>query len=195
MTTKQVKYREEARRKILEGMTAVADAVKVTLGPKGRNVVIQQSFGAPRLTKDGVTVAKSIELKDPVLNAGAQLIKSVANKTVEGAGDGTTTATILAHAIFVEGCKAIAGGLNPMDVKRGIDIAVSSVIQELRKRSKKISTYEEIAQVATISANGDKEIGDQIARAMDKVGKQGVITVEEARSIESEVHVVEGNAV
>ena len=189
---KLIKHGVKAREKILQGIDILADTVKVTLGPKGRNVAIEQSFGAPRLTKDGVTVAKAIELEDKEQNLGAQLVKSVASKTADVAGDGTTTATVLTQAIAREGNKAVAAGFNPMDLKRGIDIAISAVIAEIQKSSKKISSQEEIAQVGTISSNGDKEIGEQIAAAMKKVGKEGVITVEEAKSFGFEVEVVEG---
>ena len=192
MAAKDVKFGVDARTKMLRGVDILADAVKVTLGPKGRNVVIEKSFGAPRITKDGVTVAKEIELADKFENMGAQMVREVASKTNDQAGDGTTTATVLAQAIVREGVKAVAGGLNPMDLKRGIDLAVETVINDVKSRSKKISTNAEIAQVGTISANGEKEIGDYIARAMEKVGKEGVITVEEAKSLETELDVVEG---
>jgi chaperonin GroEL len=170
----------------------IADAVKVTLGPKGRNVVIDKSFGAPRITKDGVTVAKEIELADKFENMGAQMVREVASKTNDMAGDGTTTATVLAQAIVREGVKAVAAGMNPMDVKRGIDTAVAAVVADVQKRSKKVSTSEEIAQVGTISANGERDIGAMIAKAMQKVGNEGVITVEEAKTAETELEVVEG---
>ncbi|PCJ25128.1 MAG: chaperonin GroEL [Rickettsiales bacterium] len=189
---KQIKYGTKAREEMIKGINILADTVKVTLGPKGRNVAIEQSFGAPRLTKDGVTVAKAIELKDPNQNLGAQLVKSVANKTADTAGDGTTTSTILTQAIVKEGNKAVAAGSNPMDLKRGIDLAVAHVLETVKKASKAISTQEEIAQVGTISANGDKQIGEKIALAMEKVGKEGVITVEEAKNFGFEVDVVEG---
>lgn len=189
---KVIKSGFDARAKILKGVDILANSVKVTLGPKGRNVAIEQSFGVPRVTKDGVTVAKSIELKDKEENLGAQLVKSVASKTADVAGDGTTTATVLTQAIAKEGNKAVVAGLNPMDIKRGIDIAVEAVLDHVKSVSKKISGQAEIAQVATISANGDKEIGDKIAEAMEKVGKEGVITVEEAKSFNFEVEVVEG---
>ena len=189
---KQVEFGGKAREKILQGVDILADAVKVTLGPKGRNVVIDKSFGAPRITKDGVTVAKEIELSDKFQNMGAQMVKEVASKTNETAGDGTTTATVLAQAIVREGAKAVAAGMNPMDVKRGIDQAVESVTAEIKKMSKKVKDQAEIAQVGTISANGDKEIGDKIAQAMKDVGTEGVITVEEAKGLEFEVDVVEG---
>jgi len=189
---KQIKYGTKAREEMIKGVDILADTVKITLGPKGRNVAIEQSFGAPRLTKDGVTVAKAIELKDPMQNLGAQLVKSVANKTADVAGDGTTTATLLTQAIVKDGNKAVAAGFNPMDLKRGIDLAVSCLLEEVKKASKSISSQEEIAQVGTISANGDKEIGEQIAAAMKKVGKEGVITVEEAKNFGFEVEVVDG---
>jgi chaperonin GroEL len=177
---------------MLRGVNVLADAVKVTLGPKGRNVVLDKSFGAPRITKDGVTVAKEIELADKFENMGAQMIREVASKTNDVAGDGTTTATILAQAIVREGVKAVAAGMNPMDLRRGVDLAVAAVVADIQKRSKKVSSNEEIAQVGTISANGDKEIGDFLARAMEKVGNEGVITVEEAKSLDTELDVVEG---
>ncbi len=192
MTGKLIGYGSDARRKILEGVDALADAVKVTLGPKGRTVAIEQSFGVPKLTKDGVTVAKAIELKDKAQNLGAQLVKSVASKTADVAGDGTTTATVLTQSIAKEGNKAVAAGFNPMDIQRGIKVAVDLVVEEIHKSSKRISTQEEIAQVGTISSNGDKEIGEKIAMAMKKVGKEGVITVEEAKNFSFEVDVVEG---
>jgi chaperonin GroEL len=192
MTAKQIKHGTKAREEIIKGVDILANTVKVTLGPKGRNVAIEQSYGPPRVTKDGVTVAKSIELSNKQQNLGAQLVKSVASKTADTAGDGTTTATILTQSIVKEGNKAVAAGFNPMDLKRGIDMAVESVISEIKKASKPISSQEEIAQVGTISANGDKEIGSQIALAMKKVGKEGVITVEEAKSFGFEVDVVEG---
>ena len=189
---KQIKYGTKAREEMIKGVDILANTVKVTLGPKGRNVAIEQSFGAPRVTKDGVTVAKAVELKDANQNLGAQLVKSVASKTADVAGDGTTTATILTQAIVKEGNKSVAAGYNPMDLKRGIDIAVENVLKAVKKASKPISTQEEIAQVGTISANGDKQIGEQIALAMEKVGKEGVITVEEAKNFGFEVDVVEG---
>ncbi len=192
MASKDVKFSADARDRMLRGVDILANAVKVTLGPKGRNVVIEKSFGAPRITKDGVTVAKEIELKDKFENMGAQMVKEVANKTNDLAGDGTTTATVLAQAIVREGCKSVAAGMNPMDLKRGIDKAVETVTAELVKMSKKVKTNQEIAQVGTISANGEKEIGDIIAKAMDKVGKEGVITVEEAKGLDTELDVVEG---
>ncbi|MBN8531833.1 MAG: chaperonin GroEL [Alphaproteobacteria bacterium] len=192
MAAKDVRFGAEAREQVLRGVDILADAVKVTLGPKGRNVVLDKSFGAPRITKDGVTVAKEITLSNKFQNMGAQMIKEVASKTNDLAGDGTTTATVLAQAIVREGSKAVAAGLNPMDLKRGIDAAVEAVVAEVKKKSKKIASQEEIAQVGTISANGDKEIGKKIAEAMQKVGKEGVITVEEAKGLEFEVDVVEG---
>ncbi|HAU28587.1 MAG TPA: chaperonin GroEL [Rhodospirillaceae bacterium] len=192
MAAKDVKFGPDARQRMLKGVEILADAVRVTLGPKGRNVVIEKSFGAPRITKDGVTVAKEIELSDRFENMGAQMVKEVANKTNDTAGDGTTTATVLAHMIVSEGVKAVAAGMNPMDLKRGIDLAVSAVIEDVKKRARKVSTNEEVAQVGTISANGDKDIGAMIAKAMEKVGNEGVITVEEAKSIETELEVVEG---
>lgn len=192
MAGKQIKFDTEARKKMLEGIDILANTVKVTLGPKGRNVVIEQSFGAPKVTKDGVTVAKAIELTDKMQNAGAQLVKSVASKTADAAGDGTTTATVLTQAIVREGNKLVAAGANPMDLKRGIDLAVNVVFEEIRKASKNISSKDEIAQVGTISANGDKEVGEKIAEAMEKVGKEGVITVEEAKNLGFEIDVVEG---
>src|ERR1041384_4251128 len=192
MAAKDVKFSRDARERLLRGVDIIADAVKVTLGPKGRNVVIDKSFGAPRITKDGVTVAKEIELKDKFENMGAQMVREVASKTNDLAGDGTTTATVLAQAIVREGLKSVAAGMNPMDLKRGIDKAVETVTEELKKMSKKVKTNEEIAQVGTISANGEREIGEIIARAMDKVGKEGVITVEEAKGLDTELEVVEG---
>jgi len=192
MAAKEVKFGADARNRLQRGVDILADAVKVTLGPKGRTVVIDKSFGAPRVTKDGVTVAKEIVLEDKFENMGAQLVREVASKTHDIAGDGTTTATVLAQAIVREGNKAVAAGMNPMDLRRGIDIAVGLVIKDLEKRSRKITTEAEIAQVGTISANGDKAVGDMIARAMQKVGKEGVITVEENKSIETELEVVEG---
>src|SRR5690349_4652190 len=192
MAAKDVYFASDARDKMLRGVNTLANAVKVTLGPKGRNVVIEKSFGAPRTTKDGVTVAKEIELTDKFENLGAQLIREVASKTSDKAGDGTTTATVLAQAIVVEGLKSVAAGMNPMDLKRGVDKAVTRVVEEIRNASKKVTTNQEIAQVGAISANGDHEIGDMIARAMEKVGNEGVITVEEAKSLETELDVVEG---
>jgi chaperonin GroEL len=192
MAAKDVKFSRDARERMLRGVNILADAVKVTLGPKGRNVVIDKSFGAPRITKDGVTVAKEVELEDKFENMGAQLVREVASKTNDIAGDGTTTATVLAQAIVQEGHKAVAAGMNPMDLKRGIDIAVNEVVAALAKATKKIKTSEEVAQVGTISANGEKEIGQMIAEAMQKVGNEGVITVEEAKTAETELEVVEG---
>ena len=192
MAAKDVRFSTDAREKMLRGVDILANAVKVTLGPKGRNVVIEKSFGAPRISKDGVTVAKEIELADKFENMGAQMVREVASKTNDVAGDGTTTATVLAQAIVREGVKAVAAGINPMDLKRGIDVAVNTAIDDVRKRSRKIATSDEIAQVGTISANGDREIGEMIARAMEKVGNEGVITVEEAKSFDTELDVVEG---
>jgi chaperonin GroEL len=192
MAAKEVKFGVDARDKMLRGVDILNNAVKVTLGPKGRNVVLDKSFGAPRITKDGVTVAKEIELEDKFENMGAQMVREVASKTSDIAGDGTTTATVLAAAIVKEGSKAVAAGMNPMDLKRGIDLAVETVVEELKKNSKKVTSNAEIAQVGTISANGDKEIGDYLAKAMEKVGNEGVITVEEAKSLETELDVVEG---
>ncbi|MEL7708192.1 chaperonin GroEL [Citromicrobium bathyomarinum] len=192
MAAKDVKFGREAREGILRGVDTLANAVKVTLGPKGRNVVIDKSFGAPRITKDGVTVAKEIELKDKFENMGAQMIKEVASKANDAAGDGTTTATVLAQAIVTEGMKSVAAGMNPMDLKRGIDIAVTKVVEDLKGRSKDVSGSSEIAQVGVISANGDKEVGEKIAEAMEKVGKEGVITVDESKGLEFELETVEG---
>ncbi len=192
MAAKEVRFSGDARDRMLRGIDILANAVKVTLGPKGRNVVIDKSFGAPRITKDGVTVAKEIELSDKFENMGAQMVKEVASKTSDSVGDGTTTATVLAQSIVREGAKAVAAGMNPMDLKRGVDLAVAAVVEDVQKRSKKVSTNEEIAQVGTISANGDREIGEMIAKAMQKVGNEGVITVEEAKSLETELDVVEG---
>src|SRR5438046_3710616 len=192
MAAKDVKFAGDARERMLRGVDILANAVKVTLGPKGRNVVIEKSFGAPRITKDGVTVAKEIELKDKFENMGAQMVREVASKTNDIAGDGTTTATVLAQSIVREGMKAVAAGMNPMDLKRGIDKAVGQVIEDIQKRAKKVKNSQEVAQVGTISANGEKAIGDMIAEAMQKVGNEGVITVEEAKSLESELDVVEG---
>ncbi|RYE60458.1 MAG: chaperonin GroEL [Hyphomicrobiales bacterium] len=192
MAAKEVKFSTEAREKMLRGVNILANAVKVTLGPKGRNVVIEKSFGAPRITKDGVSVAKEIELEDKFENLGAQLLRSVASKTNDVAGDGTTTATVLGQAIVVEGVKAVAAGFNPMDLKRGIDLAVAEVVASLQASSKKITSSSEVAQVGTISANGETSIGDMIAEAMQKVGNEGVITVEEAKTAETELDVVEG---
>jgi chaperonin GroEL len=192
MAAKEVKFGRSAREKMLRGVDILADAVQVTLGPKGRNVVIDKSFGAPRITKDGVSVAKEIELEDKFENMGAQMVREVASKTNDIAGDGTTTATVLARAIVREGAKAVAAGMNPMDLKRGIDLAVLEVVKDLQAKAKKISTSAEVAQVGTISANGDKQVGDDIAEAMQKVGNEGVITVEEAKTAETELEVVEG---
>src|SRR3954466_5216027 len=192
MAAKEIKFGRTAREKMLRGVDILADAVKVTLGPKGRNVIIDKSFGAPRITKDGVSVAKEIELEDKFENMGAQMVREVASKTNDIAGDGTTTATVLAQAIVREGNKAVAAGMNPMDLKRGIDLAVSEVVKDLQAKAKKISTSEEVAQVGTISANGDKQVGADIAEAMQKVGNEGVITVEEAKTAETELEVVEG---
>ena len=178
MAAKEVRFSGDARDRMLRGIDILANAVRVTLGPKGRNVVLDKSFGAPRITKDGVTVAKEIELADKFENMGAQMVREVASKTNDIAGDGTTTATVLAQAIVREGAKAVAAGMNPMDLKRGIDLAVAAVVEDVQKRSKKVSTNEEIAQVGTISANGESEIGEMIAKAMQKVGNEGVITVE-----------------
>ena len=192
MAAKEVKFSVEARDKMLRGVDILANAVRVTLGPKGRNVVLDKSFGAPRITKDGVTVAKEIELDDKFENMGAQMVREVASKTSDQAGDGTTTATVLAHAIVKEGAKSVAAGMNPMDLKRGVDLAVNAIVEDLKKHSKTVTSNDEIAQVATISANGDFEIGRFIAEAMKKVGNEGVITVEEAKSLETELDVVEG---
>ena len=192
MAAKDVKFSGDARDRMLRGVDILANAVKVTLGPKGRNVVLDKSFGAPRVTKDGVTVAKEIELADKFENMGAQMVKEVASKTSDQAGDGTTTATVLAQAIVREGAKAVAAGLNPMDLKRGIDLAVETVVADIKERSKTISTNEEIAQVGTIAANGARDIGEMIAQAMQRVGNEGVITVEEAKSLETELDIVEG---
>ncbi|WP_127519916.1 chaperonin GroEL [Mesorhizobium sp. Z1-4] len=192
MAAKDVKFSRDARERMLKGVNILADAVKVTLGPKGRNVVIDKSFGAPRITKDGVTVAKEIELEDKFENMGAQMVREVASKTNDIAGDGTTTATVLAQAIVQEGHKAVAAGMNPMDLKRGVDLAVQNVVAQLAKQAKKIKTSEEVAQVGTISANGEEEVGKMIAEAMQKVGNEGVITVEEAKTAETELEVVEG---
>ncbi|SCX04738.1 MULTISPECIES: chaperonin GroEL [Agrobacterium] len=192
MAAKEIKFGRTAREKMLKGVDVLADAVKVTLGPKGRNVIIDKSFGAPRITKDGVSVAKEIELEDKFENMGAQMVREVASKTNDIAGDGTTTATVLAQAIVREGNKAVAAGMNPMDLKRGIDLAVSEVVKDLQSKAKKISTSEEVAQVGTISANGDTQVGKDIAEAMQKVGNEGVITVEEAKTAETELEVVEG---
>ncbi len=192
MSAKEVKFAQDAREKMIRGVDVLANAVRVTLGPKGRNVVIEKSFGAPRITKDGVTVAKEIELTDKFENMGAQMVREVASKQNDAAGDGTTTATVLAHAIVKEGAKSVAAGANPMDVKRGVDLAVEAIVSDLKANSRKVTKSDEIAQVGTISANGDRSIGAMIAEAMDKVGKEGVITVEEAKSLETELEVVEG---
>jgi chaperonin GroEL len=192
MSAKEVKFSVDARDRMLHGIDTLTHAVRVTLGPKGRNVVLDKSFGAPRITKDGVTVAKEIELEDKFENMGAQMVREVASKTSDQAGDGTTTATVLAHAIVKEGARAVAAGMNPMDLKRGVDLAVNAVVADLQKNSKNVTSNEEIAQVGTISANGDPEIGRFIADAMKKVGNEGVITVEEAKSLETELEVVEG---
>src|ERR1700726_2304755 len=192
MAAKYVHFSADARDRMLRGVNTLANAVKVTLGPKGRNVVIEKSYGAPRTTKDGVTVAKEIELEDKFENLGAQMIKEVASKTSDKAGDGTTTATVLAQAIVVEGLKYVAAGMNPMDLKRGIDKAVTAVVEELKKISKPCTTSKEIAQVGAISANADEAIGNIIAEAMDKVGKEGVITVEDGKGLENELDLVEG---
>jgi chaperonin GroEL len=192
MAAKEVKFSSDARDRLLRGVDILANAVKVTLGPKGRNVVIDKSFGAPRITKDGVSVAKEIELADKFENMGAQMLREVASRTADRAGDGTTTATVLAQSIVREGVKAVAAGLNPMDLKRGIDLAVTAVIADLKGKAKKVSTNGEVAQVGTISANGEREIGEMIAKAMERVGNEGVITVEEAKGIDTELDVVEG---
>ena len=192
MAAKEVRFSADARERMLRGVDILANAVKVTLGPKGRNVIIEKSYGAPRTTKDGVTVAKEIELEDKFENMGAQMVREVAQKTNDMAGDGTTTATVLAHAILREGMKSVAAGMNPMDLKRGIEKAVAQVVEEIQKKSKKVKDTAEIAQVGTVAANGEKAIGDMIAKAMQKVGNEGVITVEEAKSLDSELEVVEG---
>ena len=192
MAAKEVRFGQDARERMLRGIDILAEAVKVTLGPKGRNVVLEKSFGAPRVTKDGVTVAKDIELEDRFENMGAQMVREVASKTSDTAGDGTTTATVLAQAIVKEGAKSVAAGANPMDLRRGVDLAVHAIVEELKSKAKKVTNNSEIAQVATISANGDSEVGKIIAEAMAKVGKEGVITVEEAKSLETELNVVEG---
>jgi chaperonin GroEL len=192
MAAKEVKFSVEARDKMLRGIDVLANAVRVTLGPKGRNVVLDKSFGAPRITKDGVTVAKEIELEDKFENMGAQMVREVASKTSDQAGDGTTTATVLAHAIVKEGAKSVAAGMNPMDLKRGVDLAVNAVVEDLKKHSKAVTSNAEIVQIGTISSNGDSEVGRFIAEAMQKVGNEGVITVEEAKSLETELDVVEG---
>src|SRR3974377_1178572 len=192
MAAKEIRFHTDARERMLRGVDILANAVRVTLGPKGRNVVLDKSFGAPRISKDGVTVAKEIELADKFENMGAQMVREVASKTSDLAGDGTTTATVLAHAIVKEGAKAVAAGMNPMDLKRGIDLAVEAVIKDLEANSKKVTSNDEIAQVGTISANGDAEIGRFLAQAVKKAGNEGVITVEEAKSLETELDVVEG---
>src|SRR5215831_17754543 len=192
MAAKDVKFGDDARSRLAAGVNVLANAVKVTLGPKGRNVVLDKSFGAPTVTKDGVTVAKEIELEDKFENMGAQMVKEVASKTSDVAGDGTTTATVLARAIFIEGAKMVAAGHDPMNLKRGIERAVKKIVEELKKQSKSTKGKDEIAQVGTVSANGDKTIGDMIAEAMEKVGKEGVITVEEAKGLETQLDVVEG---
>src|SRR2546425_7905944 len=192
MAAKDVRFSIDARDRMLRGVDILTNAVRVTLGPKGRNVLLDKSYGAPRMTKDGVTVAKEIELEDKFENMGAQMVREVASKSPDFAGDGTTTATVLAQAIVKEGSKAVAAGMNPMDLKRGIDLAVEAVVADLKKNSKKVTSNEEIAQVGTISANGDSEIGKFLADAMKKVGNEGVITVEEAKSLETELEVVEG---
>src|ERR671916_287611 len=192
MAAKDVRFSRDARERIMRGVDILADAVKVTLGPKGRNVVLDKSFGSPRITKDGVTVAKEIELSDKFENMGAQMVREVASKASDVAGDGTTTATLLAQAIVREGAKSVAAGMNPMDLKRGVDLAVQAVVDDIKARAKKVSASEEIAQVGTISANGDTEIGRMLSEAMQKVGNEGVITVEEAKSLETELDVVEG---
>ena len=192
MAAKEVRFGGDARTRMMRGVDMLADSVKVTLGPKGRNVVLAKSYGAPRITKDGVTVAKEIDLSDRFENMGAQLVREVATRTSDNAGDGTTTATVLAQAITREGLKSVAAGMNPMDLKRGIDLAADWVIEELKRRARKVSTSEEIAQVGTVSANGDKSIGKMIAEAMKKVGNEGVITIEEATTLDSELEVVEG---
>ncbi|NND22518.1 MAG: chaperonin GroEL, partial [Silicimonas sp.] len=192
MAAKDVKFNTDARNRMLKGVNTLADAVKVTLGPKGRNVVIEKSFGAPRITKDGVTVAKEIELEDRFENMGAQMVKEVASRTNDEAGDGTTTATVLAQAIVKEGMKSVAAGMNPMDLKRGIDMAVSKVVEAIKAAARDVKDSDEVAQIGTISANGEAEIGRQIADAMQKVGNDGVITVEENKGLETETEVVEG---
>jgi chaperonin GroEL len=192
MAAKEVRFAQDARERMLHGVDILANAVRVTLGPKGRNVVLEKSFGAPRITKDGVTVAKEIELEDKFENMGAQMVREVASKTSDTAGDGTTTATLLAQAIVKEGAKSVAAGANPMDLKRGVDLAVNAILDELKAKAKKVTSSEEIAQVGTISANGDQDIGSIIAKAMQKVGNDGVITVEEAKALETELEVVEG---
>ncbi|MDB5706776.1 MAG: groEL, partial [Sphingomonas bacterium] len=192
MAAKDVKFSRDARESIMRGVDLLANAVKITLGPKGRNVVLDKGYGAPRITKDGVSVAKEIELKDKFENMGAQMLRAVASKTHDQAGDGTTTATVLAQAIVREGMKSVAAGMNPMDLKRGIDLAVGKVVEDLKARSRPVSGTKEVAQVGIISANGDEVVGRKIAEAMEKVGKEGVITVEEAKGLEFELDVVEG---
>src|SRR6201995_4658718 len=192
MAAKDVRFGGDARQRMLRGVDILANAVKVTLGPKGRNVVLDKSFGAPRIAKDGVTVAKEIELEDKFENMGAQMVREVASKTNDRAGDGTTTATVLAAAIVKEGAKSVAAGMNPMGLKRGIDLAVAAVVKDIEKRAKKVGSSAEVAQVGTIAANGDKQIGKMIADAMQKVGNECVITVEEAKSLDTEVEIVEG---
>src|ERR1700686_5089773 len=192
MSAKDVRFSTDARERLLRGVDILNNAVKVTLGPKGRNVILDKSYGAPRITKDGVAVAKEIELEDKFENMGAQMVREVASKTNDLAGDGTTTATVLAASIMKEGLKLVAAGMNPMDLKRGIDIAVAAVVKDIEKRSKKVGSSAEVAQVGTISSNGDTKIGEMIAGAMQKVGNEGVITVEEAKSLETELEVVEG---
>ena len=192
MVAKDIRFNQDARERMLRGVETLANAVAVTLGPKGRNVVLEKSYGAPRITKDGVTVAKEIELADKFENMGAQMVREVASRTSDSAGDGTTTATVLSHAIVREGLKSVAAGMNPMDLKRGIDLAVAAAVEDIKKRSKPVKSNDEISQVGTISANGEKEVGDFIAKAMGKVGKEGVITVEEAKGLETELDVVEG---
>src|SRR5467141_420688 len=192
MSAKEVKFGVDARDRMLRGVDILANAVKVTLGPKGRNVVLDKSFGAPRITKDGVTVAKEIELEDKFENMGAQMVREVAQKTNDQAGDGTTTATVLAHAIVREGAKAVAAGMNPMDLKRGVEMAVTAVVKDIEKRAKKVGSSAEVAQVGTLAANGDQTVGKMIAQAMQKVGNEGVITVEEAKALETDVEIVEG---
>ena len=189
---KEVRFSGDARERMLHGVDVLTHAVRVTLGPKGRNVVLDKSFGAPRTTKDGITVAKDIELEDHFENMGAQMVREVASKTNDLAGDGTTTATVLAHSIIREGMKAVAAGMNPMDLRRGVESAVSQVVEDIEKKSKKVKSTEEVKQVGTISSNGEAEIGDMIAEAMERVGNEGVITVEEAKSLNSELDVVEG---
>ncbi len=192
MSAKEVKFSREAREKMIRGIDVLANAVRVALGPKGRNVVLDKSFGAPRITKDGVTVAKEVELADRFENMGAQMVREVATKANDNAGDGTTTATVLAHAIVREGAKSVTAGADPMDVKRGVDLAVEAIVADLDKKSRKISNSDEIAQVAGLAANSDASIGKMISQAMQKVGNEGVITVEEAKSLETELDVVEG---